>query len=112
MNENCWVCDYCIEKKKYEWEEQKEIVPKTVFLLVLEFVKRFQEKFWAQILVWILVWSKEAKIREWNLDLDKDYNILWVYDKDFVLALFDVLLEYGFLYKSQWQYPKIWISSE
>ena len=112
MNENCWVCDYCIEKKKYEWEEQKEIVPKTVFLLVLEFVKRFQEKFWAQMLVWILVWSKEAKIREWNLDLDKDYNILWVYDKDFVLALFDVLLEYGFLYKSQWQYPKIWISSE
>ncbi len=111
MNENCSVCDYCIEKKKYEWQEQKEIVPKTVFLLILEFIKRFQEKFWTQILAWILVWSKEVKIREWNLDLDKDYNILWVYDKEFILALFDVLLEYGFLYKSQWQYPKIWIST-
>lgn len=111
MNENCGVCDYCIDKKKYEWQEQKEIVPKTVFLLVLEFVKRFQEKFWAQILVWILVWSKEAKIREWNLDLDKDYDILWVYEKDFVWAIFDVLLEYGFLYKSQGQYPKVWIAT-
>lgn len=111
MSENCGVCDYCIEKKKYEWQEQKEIIPQTVFLLVLEFIKRFQEKFWAQILAWILVGSNDTKIRDWNLSEDKDYNILWVYEKDFVVAIFDVLLEYWFLYKTQGQYPKIWISS-
>jgi hypothetical protein len=43
---------------------------------VLEFLKRFNDKFGGQILAGILTGSKEKKILEWNLDLDKDFNIL------------------------------------
>lgn len=110
MKESCGVCDYCIDKKKYEWQEMEHLIPTNVFLLMLEFLKRFDNKFWLQILASVLTWSKEAKIMEWNLDLDKDYNILWIYSRDLVVAIFEVLIDFGYLYKSAWQYPKIWIT--
>ena len=112
LEENCWKCDYCLDKKKYEESEQKEVIPHNVFLIILEFIKRLDDKFWSQILAWILTWSKEKKIIEWNLDNDKDYNILWVYTKEIVLAVFDELLSKWFLYKSFGQFPKIWISEK
>lgn len=110
MSENCGVCDYCIDKKKYDGQEQEHLIPTHIFLLVLEFVKRLDNKFWIQILSWVLTWSKEAKIIEWNLDLDKDYNILWIYSKELVGAIFEILIDFGYLYKSAGQYPKICIS--
>lgn len=110
MSENCGVCDYCIDKKKYDGQEQEHLIPTHVFLLVLEFVKRLDNKFWAQILSWVLTGSKEAKIMEWNLDLDKDYNILWIYSKELVGAIFEILIDFGYLYKSAGQYPKMSIS--
>ncbi len=110
MNENCGVCDYCIDKKKYEGQIGEHLIPTHVFLLVLEFVKRLDNKFWAQILSWVLTGSKEAKILEWNLDLDKDYNILWIYSKELVGAIFEILIDFGYLYKSAGQYPKMSIS--
>lgn len=110
MSENCWACDYCIDKKKYDGQEMKHLIPTNVFLLVLEFVKRFDDKFWIQILAWVLTWSKESKILEWNLDLDKDYNILWIYSKDLVVAIFEILIDFWYLYKSSGKYPKICIS--
>jgi acyl-homoserine lactone acylase PvdQ len=57
-----------------------------------------------------LTGSKEKKILEWNLDLDKDFNILWIYSKDFVSAILDTLVESWFLYRTPWQYPKLWIT--
>lgn len=110
MSENCGVCDYCIDKKKYAGEVDKEVIPRNVFLLVLEFVKRFDSKFWGQILAWVLSGSRERKILDYNLDIDKDFNVLWVYNKDLVSAIFDVLIENGFLYKSSGQYPKVGIT--
>ncbi len=110
MKDSCGVCDYCIDKKKYEWQEMEHLIPTNVFLLILEFLKRFDNKFWLQILASVLTWSKEAKIMEWNLDLDKDYNILWIYSRDLVVAIFEVLIDFWYLYKSAWQYPKIWIT--
>lgn len=112
LSENCWKCDFCLDKTKYEQSEKKEVVPHNVFLIILEFIKRLDDKFWTQILAWILTWSKEKKILDWNLDNDKDFNILWVYNKEIVLAIFDELLSKWFLYKSLWQYPKIWITEK
>ncbi len=110
LSQNCGVCDYCIDKKKYDSQVKVDCVPKTVFLVVLEFLKRFNDKFGGQILAGILTGSKEKKILEWNLDLDKDFNILWIYSKDFVSAILDTLVESWFLYRTPWQYPKLWIT--
>ncbi len=110
LTDNCGVCDYCIDKKNFANSPDKQMIPYTVFLILLEFVKRLDEKFWVNVLVWILVWSKEKKLIDWNLDLDKDYGILSIYSTDFVKAMIESLYENGFLYKSMWEYPKIWIS--
>lgn len=112
LEENCWKCDYCLDKKKYEESDQKEVIPHNVFLIILEFIKRLDDKFWSQILAWILTWSKEKKIIEWNLDNDKDYNILWIYSKEIVVAIFEELTSKWFLYKSFGQFPKIWVSEK
>jgi ATP-dependent DNA helicase RecQ len=110
--DNCWVCDYCIDKKKLTSWNFKEVVKTTTFFIVLEFIKRFDCKFWANILASILVWAKEKKITEWDLDLDKDYAILEEYSKEIIVAVFEVLINTWFLYKSDWQYPKIWLTEK
>lgn len=112
LGDNCWVCDYCIDKKKLTNWTFKEVVKTTTFFIVLEFIKRFDCKFWANILASILVWAKEKKITEWDLDLDKDYAILEEYSKDIIVAVFEVLINTWFLYKSDWQYPKIWLTEK
>ncbi len=108
--DNCGVCDYCIDKKKLVNWNFKEIVKTAAYFIVLEFIKRFDNRFWGNILASILVWSKEKKITEWDLDLDKDYAILEEYNKDIIISVFEVLINSWFLYKSAWQYPKIWLS--
>ncbi len=110
--ENCGVCDYCIDKKKFENEPKEDLVKINVFFIILEFVKKLDEKFWAQTLSWVLIWSKEKKILEWDLDLNPDYWILEELSKDIVNCLFEILLENWYLYKTFWQYPKIWISEK
>ncbi len=111
LKNNCQTCDYCIDQKKMEKMEIKDIIPYNQYILILEFIKRFDNKFWSQILAWILTWSKEKKLTDWNLDLDKDFWSFEIYSKNFVLAIFDTLIENEFLYKSSWQYPKIGLTS-
>ncbi len=108
--ENCWVCDYCIDKKKLKEAVFKEIVPTNVFFIILEFIKKIDNRFWANILAGVLVWSKEKKITEWNLDLNSDFAILEEFNKDVVISVFEVLIDAWYLYKSDWQYPKIWLT--
>jgi len=110
--DNCWKCDYCIDRKKYEQWENKEVIPHNVFFIILEFIKKFDDKFWLQILSWVLSWSREKKILEWNLDANPFYNTLSVYDKNIIVIFFEVLIELGYLYKSMWQYPKVWITQK
>jgi hypothetical protein len=45
LSENCGKCDYCLDKAKYEQSEQKEVIPHNVFLIILEFIKRLDDKF-------------------------------------------------------------------
>ncbi len=110
LGENCGMCDYCLDKKKFENSPNQEVVPVSVFFLILELVKKLDDRFWAQVLAGILVWSTEKKILDWHLDTDPDYGILENYSKEFVWLLFEELLWKEFLYKSLGQYPKIWIS--
>nr|MDD3720508.1 RecQ family ATP-dependent DNA helicase [Candidatus Gracilibacteria bacterium] len=110
LGETCGVCDYCLDKKKLKETVFKEIVPTNVFFIVLEFIKKLDEKFGANILASVLVGSKEKKITEWNLDLNPDYAILEEYNKDIVMSVFEVLIDAGYLYKSAGQYPKIGLS--
>lgn len=110
--ESCWACDYCLDKNKIISWDVEEIVHYTTFLIILEFIKRFDDKFWLNTLVSVLVWAKEKKLIEWNLDIDKDYWILGELNKDVIQAIFEALLETGFLYRSFGQYPKIWITEK
>ena len=110
--ENCGACDYCLDKNKFMVGEVEEIIHYTTFLIILEFIKRFDNKFWLNTLVWVLIWAKEKKIIDWNLDTDKDYSILSELNKDVVWAIFEALLETWFLYRSFGQYPKIGISEK
>jgi len=112
LKDNCWMCDFCIDKKKFESLWNKEIIPHNVFFIILDFVKRLDEKFWSQLLAGILTWSKEQRIIEWNLDIDKSHNILWIYDKTLVWVVFDELINFWYLYKTYGEYPKIWISTK
>ncbi len=110
--DNCWRCDYCIDKKKISQSWDMQVVQKSVFITVLSFVKKFDEKFWIQILSMVLVWSEDSKIFSWQLDKEDDYGILSVYSKDFVVSIFETLIETWFLYKTFWQFPKIWITDK
>jgi hypothetical protein len=44
------MCDYCIDKKKFENSEFKEVIPHNVFFLILELVKKLDDRFGLQIL--------------------------------------------------------------
>ncbi|MDD5213742.1 MAG: RecQ family ATP-dependent DNA helicase [Candidatus Gracilibacteria bacterium] len=112
LGENCGACDYCLDKNKFQAGEVEEIIHYTTFLIILEFIKRFDNKFGLNTLIGVLVGAKEKKILEWNLDTDKDYSVLSELNKDVVSAIFEALLELGFLYRSFGQYPKIGITEK
>lgn len=112
LTQNCGMCDYCIDKKKFQSWPQKEVVPHNVFLMILQFVKRFDDKFWVQLLAGILQGSNEKKILEWKLDEDNDYGILEIYTKDMIVSMFEELLFHEFLYKSFGQFPKIGLTQK
>ncbi len=108
--ENCGMCDYCIDKKKFENTPNQEVIPPNVFFLVLELVKKLDDKFWIQTLLWVLIGSQDKKIKEWNLDTQSDYWVLEIYTKDVIQAIFEELISQEFIYKSFGQYPKIGIT--
>lgn len=110
LGKNCGLCDYCLESKNYNAEDVKKFLPVSAYSLVLETVKKYNEKFGQTLLVWVLIWSKEKRITEWNLDLYEHYNALWEYSKEVVTAMFDVLKEEDFLFVTDGQYPCIGVT--
>lgn len=107
LSENCGVCDYCIDKKKYENAPAGDVIPHNVFFLILSLIKKHDDKFGAQVLAWVLQWSQEKKILEWNLDKQEWYGVLEIYTKEIITALLEELIHHEYLYKSFGQYPKI-----
>lgn len=112
LGDNCRTCDYCIEKKKLENREVESIVNLSVFGLVLEVIKKFDNKFWVMTFVQFLSGSQDKKILNWNLDKDENYWILTEYSTQFIQALIEALIGQGFIEKSTGLYPVIWLTSK
>lgn len=105
LKENCWSCDYCIEKKKINSWKVENLVTLSVFEIVLDVVKEFNNKFWSKLIANFLRWSKEKKIIEWGLSKNKNYWILSEYSWDLVDGIIESLIKEWFLEKSVWKYP-------
>ncbi len=110
LPQNCGVCDYCLESKKYSTEDIEKMFPLSSYSLILESVKKYDEKFGQVLLVRMLLWSGDKRLEEWHLD---DYEHFWAlkeYDKETIGAMFDALITENFLFKTSGQYPCIGIT--
>ena len=108
--DNCGTCDFCLDKKKFANSDMKEIIPVSAFALILETVKKYDEKFWQVMIRWVLTWSEEKKILQNKLDEYEHFSSLEDYSRDTVWAMIDALRFEGYLYKTQGQYPMMGIS--
>ncbi len=110
--ENCKTCDYCIEKQNYKSWKTKRIVQLSVFSIVLDIINEYDKRFWVKFITSFLRWSKDKRIIEWNLDKKENYWILSEYNVWLIEALIEALLKQGFIEKTLWQYPTIWLTSK
>lgn len=112
LSDNCKTCDYCIDKLKLESRDVESIVNLSVFGLVLEVIKRFDNKFWVTIFVQFLSGSEDKKITNWKLDENENYWILKEYSTQFIQALIEALLSLGYLAKASGLYPVIGLTDK
>ena len=108
--DNCGTCDFCLDKKKFANSDMKEIIPVSAFALILETVKQYDERFGQIMIRRTLEWSEEKKILQNNLNNWEHYGSLSDYSRDTIWAMMDALRFEGYLYKTQGQYPMLWIS--
>jgi len=108
--DNCGTCDFCLDKKKFANTDMKEIIPVSAFALILETVKKYDEKFGQVMIRRTLEWSEEKKVLQNKLDEYEHYWALSDYSRNTVWAMIDALRFEGYLYKTQGQYPMLWIS--
>lgn len=108
--DNCGACDFCLDKKKFAKNIDKKIIPVSTFSLVLETVKNYTEKFWANLIAKLLKWSWDKRILEWKLDNYEHYWALSDYSLDAIIAIIDCLIFEEYLYKTSWKYPLLWIT--
>lgn len=112
LPENCGVCDYCIDKKKFvTWEHQK-LVQLSVFEIVLDVIREFDKRFWANKIALFLAWSKDKSILDYWLDRKQNYAILAEYTTELINAIIEALIKYDFIAKTSWQYPVIWLTDK
>jgi len=110
LSDNCWSCDFCIDSKKFASWEIVDLVPLSVFWIVLDVIKEFDERFWVVMFAGMLTWSEERKLLDAHLDESDFYWALEDYKKDLVKAVIESLIENKFLFKSEWKYPVIWLT--
>jgi len=110
LPENCWACDYCIEKTHFWSGKLEKLVPLSAFAIVLDVLLKFDKKFWTKMIANFLWWSQEKKLLEWNMDKNKDYWILSEYNSELILWLIEALTKYGFIERTTWKYPLIWLT--
>ena len=107
LSDNCWSCDFCIDSKKFASWEIKDLVPLSVFWIVLDSIKEFDERFWIVMFARMLIWSEERKLLDANLDESDFYGALEDYKIWLVKAVIESLIDNKFLSKSEWKYPLI-----
>gem|GEM_PF-4947619 len=61
--------------------------------IVLETVKKYDEKFGATLLAKVLSGSGEKRIIDWHLDLYEHYRVFSEYTLDTIISLFEGLIE-------------------
>jgi ATP-dependent DNA helicase RecQ len=108
--DNCGACDFCLDKKKFADSDMKEIIPVSAFALILETVKKYDERFGQVMIRRTLEWSEEKKILQNKLNCWEHYGALKDYSKDTVWAMMDALRFEGYIYKTNGQYPMLGIS--
>ena len=108
--DNCGVCDFCIEKKKILSWKVENLVSLSVFEIVLDVMKQFDNKFWVKLITNFLRWSKEKRILDWWYDKKEDYWILSDYSSELIEALIEALIREEFLERSSWKFPLIWLT--
>jgi len=110
LKANCWLCDYCLESGNVSEDDKKKFLPASTYGIVLETVKKYNEKFGASLLAKVLAGSSEKRIVDWHLD---DYQHYWVFSDmsvEMVTALFEALIMEDFLFKTDGKYPCIWMT--
>ncbi len=110
LPDNCETCDFCIDVKKYQSGELIDLVPLSVFAITLDTVKQFNERFWIGMIVKILTGSSDKRILDQDLDESEFHWALEDYETLLVKAVVESLIENEFIYKTDWQYPVIWIT--
>lgn len=108
--DNCGTCDFCLDKKKFANTDMKEIIPVSAFALILETVKKYDEKFGQVLIRKTLEGSEEKKVLQNRLNEFQYYGSLSDYSVDTIWSMIDALRFEGYLYKTQGQYPILWIS--
>lgn len=110
LPDNCWSCDYCIDKKKIENEDIEDYVNTSVFALVLDVVKAMDLKIWAVMMTKFLRGSRDAKLLEWNMHKNDNFWALEDLTSELIQAVIEALISQDYLYKSEWKYPLLWIT--
>lgn len=110
--ENCWSCDYCIEKDKFDSGEVVNLVNLSVFEIVLDVVKMLDRKFWVNVIAKFLAGNDDKNMLKRELDKNNEYWILKEYSLDLILALLESLIRQNFLEKTGGMYPLIWLTEK
>ena len=110
LPENCWTCDFCLEKEKYANIEVEDYVNTSVFALVLDVVKDNDTRIWVWMMTKFLWWSRDAKLIDWGLDKKENFWALWNLSADLIWAVIESLISQDYLEKTDWKYPLLWIT--
>ncbi len=110
LGDNCWTCDYCLERKNLDKMEIEDYVNTSVFSLVLDVVKKMDQKIWVVMMTKFLRWSRDAKLVEWNMHKRDDFWALEDLQSELIQAVIEALISLDYLYKSDWQFPLLWIT--
>jgi ATP-dependent DNA helicase RecQ len=110
LKANCGLCDYCLESWSVSEDDKKKFLPASSYGIVLETVKKYNEKFGISLLVKVLNGSHEARISQWHLDDYDHYGVFSDMTLEMVTALFEALMMEDFLFKTDGKYPCVWVT--
>lgn len=105
LSENCWACDYCIEKDKYMSGSESQLVNLSIFEIVLDVVSDLDAKFGSNMIALFLQGSQDQKLISRGLDDDENFGVLSEYSNELILAVIEALIVQGFLDKTSGMYP-------
>lgn len=105
LPENCGLCDYCIESKKYSAEDVKHFLPLSSYEFILETVQKYNERFGKKLFVSLLLGSTEKQIIDWNLDLYEHHGALKDLWEATVSLMLEALIHEKYIESSWGKYP-------